>query len=66
MFPFRLSWVFRSRWMALLWAAGICWTVANFAAPEQPETNGAQAAPDGALDYNQADIAAIQDKLRSW
>jgi hypothetical protein len=26
MFPFRYRSIFRSRWMALLWAAGICWT----------------------------------------
>lgn len=38
MYPFRTSSVFRSRWMALLWAAGICWTAYDFAAPDEPET----------------------------
>jgi len=25
MFPIKHSWIFRSRWIALLWAAGIIW-----------------------------------------
>lgn len=32
MFPFRRSSIFKSRWMALLWAAGICWMAYDFAA----------------------------------
>lgn len=31
MFPFRTSSIFRSRWMALLWAGGIIWTAINVA-----------------------------------
>lgn len=31
MFPFRTSSIFRSRWMALLWAGGIVWTAINVA-----------------------------------
>ena len=31
MFPFRYSSIFRSRWMALFWAAGIVWTAVDFA-----------------------------------
>jgi hypothetical protein len=31
MFPFRYSAIFRSRWMALLWAGGILWTAYDFA-----------------------------------
>ena len=34
MYPFRYSSIFRSRWMALLWAAGILWTAYDFAAPD--------------------------------
>jgi hypothetical protein len=31
MFPMRLSTVFKSRWMALIWAAGIIWFAYDFA-----------------------------------
>lgn len=40
--------LFRSRWAALLWAAGILWfaiDVAGFSAPDAPATNIAAAAP---------------------
>jgi len=34
MLPFvRTSSVFKSRWMALLWAAGICWAAVEFVGP---------------------------------
>jgi hypothetical protein len=31
MFPVRMSSVFKNRWMALLWAAGIIWFAYDFA-----------------------------------
>ena len=31
MFPFRYSSIFRSRWMALLWSAGIVWMAVDVA-----------------------------------
>ena len=31
MFPFRYSSIFRSRWIALFWAAGIVWMAIQFA-----------------------------------
>ena len=33
MIPMRTSTIFKSRWMALLWAAGIIWFAYDFAAP---------------------------------
>ena len=33
LFPFRHSSIFRSRWMALLWAGGIIWFALDIAAP---------------------------------
>jgi hypothetical protein len=33
MIPMRTSSIFKSRWMALLWAAGIIWFAYDFAAP---------------------------------
>lgn len=34
MIPMRHSSIFKSRWMALLWAAGIVWLALDFAAPD--------------------------------
>lgn len=39
MFPFRHSWIFKSRWMALIWAAGIIWFAYDFAASEPQGDN---------------------------
>lgn len=36
MFPMKSSWVFKSRWMALIYAAGIIWFAYDFAA-SQPQ-----------------------------
>jgi hypothetical protein len=41
MFPFRLSTVFTSRWMALLWAAGIIWFAYDFAGSQPQDDNAA-------------------------
>ena len=43
MFPVRMSSVFKNRWMALLWAAGIIWFAYDFAAsaPQDDGNNGA-------------------------
>ena len=39
MFPMRLSSVFKSRWMALIWAAGIIWFAYDFAGSEPQGDN---------------------------
>jgi hypothetical protein len=46
--------IFRSRWWALIWAAGICWMAYDFTAP--PEGGGNNAAAD-------ADVAALRDAV---
>jgi len=43
MIPMRTSTIFKSRWMALLWAAGIIWFAYDFAAPSPDAANGANA-----------------------
>ena len=43
MIPMRTSTIFKSRWMALLWSAGIIWFAYDFAAPD-----GGDAANDSA------------------
>ena len=62
MYPFRYSSIFRSRWMALFWAAGILWTAYDFAAPDGDAAGNNQAGSDE-MPINQADIAAIQANL---
>lgn len=37
MIPMRTSSIFKSRWMALIWAAGILWLAYDFAGSEQDE-----------------------------
>ena len=44
MVPMRTSSIFRSRWMALLWAAGILWFAYDFAGSTPQDDN--QAAED--------------------
>ena len=43
MFPMRFSTIFKNRWWALIWAAGIIWFAYDFAgaAPQAETTNNA-------------------------
>lgn len=41
MIPMRTSSIFKSRWMALLWAAGVIWFAYDFAAPDPQDGNAA-------------------------
>ena len=41
MIPIKHSNIFRSRWWALLWAAGIIWFAYDFAAPSDDSANSA-------------------------
>lgn len=55
MVPMRLSSIFKSRWMALIWAAGIIWAAYDFAGDGQQDQNGnAAAAADDANKIAQA------------
>jgi hypothetical protein len=40
MFPMKTSWIFKSRWMALIFAAGIIWFAYDFAASQPQDDNG--------------------------
>ena len=42
MFPFRFSSIFRNRWFAVLWAAGIIWTAVEFASPDPENSDGSK------------------------
>jgi hypothetical protein len=39
MIPMRTSTIFKSRWMALVWAAGIIWFAYDFASPSDDAAN---------------------------
>jgi len=66
MIPMRTSSIFKSRWMALIWAAGIIWFAYDFAAPsdDQPkadnnevqitDASGAPVSPDEAKKLEEA------------
>jgi len=60
--------LFKSRWAALFWAMGICWTayeVASAAAPDPEDANaGAQTDATGAT-YNDADVVALKGALQN-
>lgn len=46
MIPMKTSWIFQSRWMALIFAAGIIWFAYDFAASQPQDDNAAQNAND--------------------
>ncbi len=48
MVPMRLSSVFKSRWMALVWAAGIIWFAYDFAGSEPQDQGGNDVMTDAA------------------
>lgn len=73
MFPIRHSWIFRSRWMALLWAAGMIWFALDVAGPpaDAPKTaDGKQAEHHKVTDVagqsvDEEQVRALEDKLRN-
>lgn len=50
MIPMRTSSVFKSRWMALLWAAGFIWLALDVAGGASPASNTANEADTGLTD----------------
>jgi hypothetical protein len=69
MFPFRYSSIFRSRWMAVLWAAGICWMAVDVASASgdgsEAGNNGASVQEDvTGTPYDDADIKALEQSLK--
>jgi len=67
MFPFfRYSWLFRSRWIALLWAAGICWMAVEWAGPEQPEDGSPAVATDATgAPVSPDDVKRLEESLKA-
>lgn len=59
MLPMRTSSVFKSRWMALLWAAGIIWFAYDFAGSEPQDGN---TSAENATDVTGAPVTAEDEK----
>jgi hypothetical protein len=57
MIPMRSSTIFKSRWMALIWAAGIIW-VAYDVAGSEPQDSNASANGEQATDVTGAPITS--------
>jgi hypothetical protein len=59
--------LFKSRWAALFWAMGICWTayeVSSMGAGDEPTDGNASAQTDATgATYNDADVAALKGAL---
>jgi hypothetical protein len=59
MIPMRTSSVFKSRWMALLWAAGIIWFAYDVAGSEP---QGGNASAENATDATGAPVTAADEQ----
>jgi hypothetical protein len=57
MIPMKTSTVFKSRWMALLWAAGIIWFAYDFAGSE-PQAGNASANAEQGTDASGSPVTA--------
>jgi hypothetical protein len=70
MFPMRMSSVFKSRWMAMLWAAGIIWFAYDFAG-SQPQAASNDANAEQTTDVTGTPVTPedqkrVTDALRSF
>ena len=52
MFPMRMSTIFKSRWWAIIWAAGIIWFAYDFAGSAPQDDNSAADANQAAAALN--------------
>ena len=58
MIPMKASTIFKSRWMALIWAAGIIWFAVDVAGTSSDGNQSASA------DANAAQIPAVLDPVK--
>jgi hypothetical protein len=65
MFPIKHSAIFKSRWMALLWAAGIIWFAYDFAGPSGEDANTASADQVQITDADGAPVSPDEAKQLS-
>lgn len=69
MIPVKTSSVFKSRWMALLWAAGIIWFAYDFAGSQPQDdnasTNAEQSTDATGAAITNADTNKLNDELNA-
>lgn len=66
MIPMKTSSIFKSRWMALVWAAGIIWFAYDFASPDDASAgNNASATDITGAPISKDDEKAVQEALNS-
>jgi len=61
MIPMRTSSVFKSRWMALVWAAGMLWFAYDFAG-SQPQADANSTNAEQPTDISGAPVSSDQEK----
>ena len=70
MLPMKNSTIFKSRWMALLWAAGIIWFAYDFAGSQPNDQNASANAEQSTGDTNNPtntdDEKKLADALKSF
>ena len=70
MIPMKTSSVFKSRWLALLWAAGIIWFAYDFAGSQPQDSNSAanseQATDSGGAPISGDDAKKLAAELNSF
>ncbi len=67
MFPIKYSSIFRNRWIAVLWAAGIVWLALSFTAADEgaaPTANVTATKTDGTIADDTAEVRALVEKLQ--
>jgi hypothetical protein len=62
MIPIKHSTIFKSRWMALLWAAGIIWFAYDFVGPAPDQTTNNTTDEVQITDANGAPVTADEAK----
>jgi hypothetical protein len=63
MIPMRTSSIFKSRWMALIWAAGILWAAYDFIGEEPKDDGNNSAATDATGSPSDEDANKIAQAL---
>jgi hypothetical protein len=63
---FRYSWIFKSRWMALLWASAICWMAVEYVgvAPE-PGSDTSSTSDDTGAAMSREQVRQVEEALKN-
>ena len=66
MLPIGHKHLFRNRWLALLWAAGICWSAVSFVGSDSPDNadGNVTAVDQAATEQQVAEAQALIAKLQ--